>query len=372
MKTLSILEALYDIQSREVILPVEDITEPVIIYGAGELGQLASSALTAAGVEISHVIDRVTYPPRKVGDHNVISASDITIDEMMKSTTLICVSKFPPDEISLYLNSRGFKDVRPFYNVSFLFGDKYPINNGWNGNDIEKDHINKVYDVIDLMGDNISAAHYVRFLYWHMFREEVLVEGALINVDNRYFIPEILRILGDSEVFVDIGAHCGAAVERFRLFTRKNYDSIYAFEPDDSNYEILLMGKSDDRDSYIKTVLSSSEKVVNFKHGLGYASKIAGDGIECYTRTLDSFHIPASIIKIHVEGHELDVIQGAQDTIQKNRPIVMVTTYHNPDGVYKIPIKLAEICSDYIMLFRLHSYMGTGSVIYMVPKERLS
>jgi len=372
MRTLTILEALHDIQNREAVLPVKDVTEPIIVYGAGELGQLAMDALTSVNIEVSHVIDQVTYPPRKVGNHSVVSISDITMEEMKESTTLVCVSKFPPDEISLYLKSRGFRDVRPFYDVSFLFGDNYPINNGWNSSDIERDHIDKVYDIIDLMGDNISAAHYTRFLYWHMFREEVLVDGALINVDNRYFIPEILRILSNNEVFVDVGAHCGAAVERFRLFTRKKYDNIYAFEPDDNNYEILLMGKSDCRDNYIKIALSSSEKDAKFKHGLGYASKIAEDGVKCRTRTLDSFHISASIIKIHVEGHELDVIQGAQDTIQKNRPIVMVTTYHNPDGVYKIPMKLSEICSDYIMLFRLHSYMGTGSVIYMIPKERLS
>lgn len=44
---------------------------------------------------------------------------------------------------------------------------------------------------------------------------------------------------------------------------------------------------------------------------------------EVAVRTLDSFAIPADFIKIDVQGHELDVLKGAQDTLAL-RPVVLL------------------------------------------------
>lgn len=46
--------------------------------------------------------------------------------------------------------------------------------------------------------------------------------------------------------------------------------------------------------------------------------------IPVHVRTLDSFRFDAvAVIKIDVEGHERDVLTGAGDTIDRNRPIVL-------------------------------------------------
>lgn len=60
------------------------------------------------------------------------------------------------------------------------------------------------------------------------------------------------------------------------------------------------------------------------------------------TRTLDSFDISnVCLIKIDVEGHEEAVIEGASDTIARNRPVLIIESEerHNPGA----PFRLAEM-----------------------------
>jgi FkbM family methyltransferase len=55
------------------------------------------------------------------------------------------------------------------------------------------------------------------------------------------------------------------------------------------------------------------------------------------TRTLDSFNFKdVSLIKIDVEGSEYDVIEGAQDTIKNERPIILCEHHRDLCSVDKL------------------------------------
>jgi len=86
--------------------------------------------------------------------------------------------------------------------------------------------------------------------------------------------------------------------------------------------------------------------------------------------SLDSLKLKPTIVKCHIEGMEYLFLKGAKKTIIKNRPIIMITTYHTKDGLYKIPLYLKKICKDYSFYWRNHNYMGQGAVMYCIPKER--
>lgn len=74
---------------------------------------------------------------------------------------------------------------------------------------------------------------------------------------------------------------------------------------------------------------------------------------------------------MHLEGGEMNALIGAIKTLRQHRPILAVTIYHNYDTALKLPAYLIGNLEDYIYLVRLHSYGGTGAVLYAIPKERL-
>ena len=62
--------------------------------------------------------------------------------------------------------------------------------------------------------------------------------------------------------------------------------------------------------------------------GLQFPWHEARDGeirVPILTRTLDSFELPeVDFLKIDVEGHEVQVLAGARDTLRRCRPIVLI------------------------------------------------
>ena len=44
-----------------------------------------------------------------------------------------------------------------------------------------------------------------------------------------------------------------------------------------------------------------------------------------YVRTLDSFSLDdVTLLKVDVEGHEVELLNGATQTIRRNRPVVLI------------------------------------------------
>ena len=87
-------------------------------------------------------------------------------------------------------------------------------------------------------------------------------------------------------------------------------------------------------------------------------------------RTLDSLGVPATFIKLHVEGAEPAVLAGGMETILRYRPVLCLTAYHARSGLWRLPLQLMDNLSGYRFLFRLHGWCGTGAVLYALPEER--
>lgn len=354
--------------------------QPLALYGAGNLGRLARGHLRAVGADFQLVVDR--NADALAGDpawQGIPVSHPDAVDPGVRATTMLAVSiaTSPYVPLEMALRGAGWGQVVPFYDIAESFRDQHPLSNGWYAAPFDAREISAIETVLEAWDDDVSRAHHLQFVAWRRLRQEWTFADAPITLDDRFFIPEVLGSLGDDEVLVDAGAHHGSVTKRFIEETRGRYRDIFAIEPDAGNRGVMsrmlesLPRCQEARITIFDTVLDSEKRTACFHDGLGYASQIAPTGGEVrQTATLDSLSLPASFIKLHLEGAELAVLRGSVETIRRHRPIVAATVYHNADGLFATAKWLMDNLEDYRLLFRLHSWCGTGAVIYALPLER--
>ena len=69
--------------------------------------------------------------------------------------------------------------------------------------------------------------------------------------------------------------------------------------------------------------------------------------------TVDSLALDkVCFIKFDVEGSESDAIEGAAETIKRDRPVMKIACYHRSEDVFAIAKKVLEIRPDYNVYMR--------------------
>lgn len=365
---------LVKILSTRIKLYPRKIDKPVILYGAGNLGKMAKDFFNFLKIPFLYVVDKNAY--HQINKFwkgiKIIHPDDVNETDKKNSLLVISIVTTPMIQLRNDLQNNGWKDVVFFYDVCEAYHNRYPLSNGWflgNLGKIEKKHIKQVYFSL---ADNISRTFYLQLLAWRKIRLELIFKNLKINNDNRFFVPEITHTLHKNDVFVDCGAYFGKVVKQFTKISAGRYNEIFAIEPDYANLNILK-GQLDNirNTTIINCALSDINGKGKFYQGFGFASTLHKNGNkEVKIVTLDSLELKPTFIKMHLEGGELKALKGGIRTIKKYRPILVVTIYHNIDGLWRIPLYLLNKLENYLYLIRLHSWGGTGAVLYAIPQEK--
>ncbi|PWW00314.1 FkbM family methyltransferase [Hoeflea marina] len=360
--------------------PVRPV-QPLALYGAGNLGRLARDHLRAVGEKIVVVADRNADRVANQADWAGIPVlHPDEIEAGFKQRAMLAVSvvtcAYAPLEAELHAD--GWGCVVPFYDVAEHFRAGHPLSNGWFAEPFGSADLAGIAAALDGWSDDVSRAHHLQFLAWRRLRQEWNFDGAPVTVDDRFFIPEVLAGLGPDEVFLDGGAHHGSVTLRFLAEARQGFGSVIAIEPDAGNRAELettlarLPAAVRTRIGVIDALLDSDVRLQPFHSGLGYASQIAASGSDTRrTGTIDGLGLAPGFVKLHLEGGELAALRGGVETLRTHRPLVAATVYHDADGVHATAGWLMANLTDHRFLFRLHSWCGTGAVVYAIPNERV-
>jgi hypothetical protein len=71
-----------------------------------------------------------------------------------------------------------------------------------------------------------------------------------------------------------------------------------------------------------------------------------------------------NFIKADIESYELDMLQGAESIIKRDKPLLAICIYHNASDMYTIPLFVKMLCPDYRIKIRQHSYRFDETVLY--------
>jgi len=218
---------------------------------------------------------------------------------------------------------------------------------------------------------------------------QVLINDRIQNASTLSLIPlfETDTMLRYSEFIncaciktvIEGGVNDGYSTRNFCLFA----DTIYGFEPFIDCYE--------DKGSYRDGIKEYRKNVVVLPFGLwdkkgtvafykdpidSHCSKVSNEQGNTIIETIsiDEFVLEHSIkkvdfIKLDIEGAEYKALHGARKTLCTHRPQIAISIYHEKYDIFKIPLFLAGLLSQYTFRLAHNSEGITETVLYGIPME---
>jgi len=172
------------------------------------------------------------------------------------------------------------------------------------------------------------------------------------------FIKKKLNRYNLQNFFIDVGANVGI----YSLYFKKNFNSkIIAFEPDEKNYKLIksTINQNKFKNFYLKKIClsnkNSSEKfLIDDIRGMTGSLSNKRNTIQIHQR-LKKYKIvktfkfddifktkdKISLIKIDVENHELEVIDGMIKNIKKSKPLLIIES--NTQNIKSLKMKLNKL-----------------------------
>lgn len=194
------------------------------------------------------------------------------------------------------------------------------------------DNIKKCYDILS---DDKSKKIYLRLiakkLVWCVNCNDIFCE-------HQYFDSEVYN-LTDSEFYVDAGSYDGDTIREF-IKSVSDYSSVYAIEPYTVEYNKLLNATKKFKNiNCINVGLGDANGFQFFQAAKNGSSKYIENGeYKCPIITGDSLKIAPTLIKMDIEGSELDALKGFKETIKTYHPKLAVCIYHKIEDFWEIPL----------------------------------
>lgn len=228
------------------------------------------------------------------------------------------------------------------------------------------EHRERIAQVYDRLADGMSKEIYANILAFRLFGEGP--EIPTLAQEEKYF-PRELFTPSPEEHFVDCGAFDGQTLRDLLELTGNQIGAYYALEPDPVNYRRLEQFAAglpvELREKVILSPCAAWNEEGNIPlyalHGPGtFAAPYGGTQAAATTidRLLDGHR--ASAIKMNIEGSELAALKGAQETIRRWQPKLMIAGYHKTWDFWEVP----ELMLRAEYKISLRSYMHHLSFVF--------
>jgi len=192
------------------------------------------------------------------------------------------------------------------------------------------------------------------------------IQSHILRTANFYeekALRLVAPLLGPTSTVVDAGANIGNHTVYFKKVC--NVKHVISFEPIQTTFNILLRNISENQLSGVMPICSAlgahegGGSISSFRSGKLGTITLEEDALgKLRIASIDSLELPRlDFLKIDVEGGQIDVLRGGEETIKRTRPLIMVEMRAGTDEfvtgdayLKSIAYKLKMKCSkaDYI------------------------
>jgi FkbM family methyltransferase len=339
-------------------------TEGVTIYGAGFLGTWANNYLQSLGVKITKFFDKDS---RKIGGEiDSVPIAGPTADQLASVPAAFIASRHAIGKVEQALAPHGL--------ATMSFDGYFVVRN-----------FRRLITVRDSMLADDRSVTVFNALLMSMLTGSIAPCRDVMEKDMYFCLPEFAGNF--DEAFVDGGAFVGDTLERFIWENLGTFRHIYAFEPgyrqframeqrvqrlavewafDCANVSLVRAGLSDSQGRMSCTFLNDAP----LRHGLSNfesETETAGDDpMSAQVLTLDSYldGRQVSFIKADVEGMEMELLRGAQQTIRACKPKMALCVYHYPSHLFEVAEYVRALVPEYRFNLRQHAPLFGDFVLY--------
>lgn len=118
---------------------------------------------------------------------------------------------------------------------------------------------------------------------------------------------------------IDVGAWCGTWSKLIEPYARK----VVAFEPDPLHFHCLQKNCTINCDPRQEAVGNENKNISLTDNNFTQQKRVIGDGNIPMVRLDDLDYHDVDLIKIDVEGYELEVLKGAENTLQRAKYVMI-------------------------------------------------
>lgn len=357
-------------------IPDELKREAVILYGAGFAGRECRKILQEQSINIEFLVDDdKTKWGKDIEGLPIKSYEDFVKYCSKKEKVNVVLTSIYGVQISKRIEKIPNATIYEMYDwytevvMPERFGEKLYT-------DEELDKYKKNTDDLKEYLEDDESYKVFQNLYQYMVTGNINYITEISTVEEQYFIKEVCEYLGNNEIsVVDAGAYEGELI-RAILENHLNVKEWYCFETNTENYQILKKNAYENnfigKQVCVNKGLWNEHIWMNVK-GDGTSSKVVeGDRGEDQVEmvTIDEFFqdIHIDLIKMDIEGAEMNALKGGMEVIKRDRPILAISIYHSIEDYYDIMKLMIRELKDYRYYVRHHSMVFCETVLYAIPK----
>ena len=345
----------------------------LFIYGTGTFARDIFDVLIQHGLKVNSFLDHL---PRQtmIKELSVSSPDTIPMETRSDSTIIIGIHNRAANIAALIsrLKLLGFAQIITPIELYDEFTDDLGVRFWMTRRNFYNDYKQEINSTKTSFADKTSRELYESLILFRTSGDYSIIPQP--DLEHQYFPPDIpawktpLRL-------VDCGAFDGDTLKNF-INANISIEAVAAFEPDLINFRKLSQFVKENQNHLPHTSLwpcgvFSSTTQLHFATGRGESSNITNAGestLQCISLDEAISTFTPNLIKMDIEGAEVEALRGAQYILQEARPGLAISVYHRPEHLWEIPLLIERLMrGSYQYYLRSHGFNDFDIVLYAIP-----
>ena len=343
---------------------------PCVMYGTGGMAKyLVGGVFKAKGVSVDYFVESENY----FNHGKMVFGKEVYLLNQLKDRigefNLVVATSDVHVQMGLKRLGRDDSQIREVYIFPYP-KTHYDMTADW-----VYENADKLDVTFNMLADDESKQVMLSAINAHAFCIDTDYVLTKLWTEQAYFNTLYSKGSRKENVFVDCGAYDGDSVIAYFEFlkSRGELGEAFAFEP----WKEAFIKLKDNTKEFASSIhyypyACGKKPSVQYFEIRDMGSRLVDYPTDCKVEVIKGDEIlldrEISMIKMDIEGAEMDALTGMSETIKKQKPMLAVCVYHKIDDLISIPQKIYELGKDdYNYYLKHHSYGVDDTVFYAVP-----